>query len=212
MATTRRNTAERRASILKTALRVFSRDGFHNADVQVIADDAGVGKGTVYRHFGNKEKLFLATSRHCMELLNVFVRERMGDDNLVAGHVQASGSAHILMEAAVSCAEFYQEQPEAVEIMLHERAEFRDKVPTHLMFRSETRNTIDELVKHAAETGDFRNVDVREATNAWCDLIFGCVVSGCLEGTPTKLEQRMRHAMDIFLNGLSAGSVNSNRS
>ena len=50
----------RRQRILEAAMDIFSRDGFHRADVEEIAAQAGVGKGTVYRHFGNKEDLFLA--------------------------------------------------------------------------------------------------------------------------------------------------------
>ena len=36
--------------------------GFRGTDVQVIADRAGVGKGTVYRYFRNKEDLFWAAT------------------------------------------------------------------------------------------------------------------------------------------------------
>jgi len=199
----RRTIEERRAAILETAIRLFARDGFHKTDVQEIANEAEVGKGTVYRHFGSKERLFLATSRHCMEMLDAFVRNEMGDDDVVASTVEKCGVARILMDVAVACAEFYQQHPESVEIMLYERAEFRDQIPTHLLFRSERRDAIDQFIEAAVQTGEFRHVNVREATNAWCDLIFGCAVSGCLEGSPTTLDQRMRHAMDIFLNGLT---------
>jgi len=44
--------------ILDAALEVFSEKGFHSATVDEIAERAGLGKGTVYRHFANKETLF----------------------------------------------------------------------------------------------------------------------------------------------------------
>ncbi|MEN6440832.1 MAG: TetR/AcrR family transcriptional regulator [Syntrophobacter sp.] len=44
--------------ILDAALEVFSQKGFHSATTDEIAERAGVGKGTVYRHFATKEKLF----------------------------------------------------------------------------------------------------------------------------------------------------------
>jgi AcrR family transcriptional regulator len=53
--TARRSTRER---ILEAALDVFSEKGFHLATVDEIAERAGLGKGTVYRHFANKETLF----------------------------------------------------------------------------------------------------------------------------------------------------------
>ncbi len=54
-AAARRSTRER---ILEAALDVFSEKGFHVATVDEIAERAGLGKGTVYRHFANKEALF----------------------------------------------------------------------------------------------------------------------------------------------------------
>jgi AcrR family transcriptional regulator len=44
--------------ILDAALEVFSEKGFHVTTVDEIAEHAGVGKGTLYRHFANKETLF----------------------------------------------------------------------------------------------------------------------------------------------------------
>ncbi|MFO8048915.1 MAG: TetR/AcrR family transcriptional regulator [Desulfosudaceae bacterium] len=43
--------------ILAAANSEFAEKGFYRAVVSDIADRAGVGKGTVYRHFGNKEDL-----------------------------------------------------------------------------------------------------------------------------------------------------------
>jgi AcrR family transcriptional regulator len=44
--------------ILDAALEVFSEKGFHVATVDEIAERAGLGKGTLYRYFANKETLF----------------------------------------------------------------------------------------------------------------------------------------------------------
>lgn len=41
------------------ALREFHRGGFSGASIDAIADAAKVSKPTIYRHFGNKERLFL---------------------------------------------------------------------------------------------------------------------------------------------------------
>ncbi len=44
--------------ILEAALEVFSNKGFHSATTDEIAERAGVGKGTLYRYFETKDKLF----------------------------------------------------------------------------------------------------------------------------------------------------------
>jgi AcrR family transcriptional regulator len=60
----RRTQSERRAdtsrALVAAAERAFSRDGFHAASVEAIAEDAGFSKGAVYARFGGKDGLFLA--------------------------------------------------------------------------------------------------------------------------------------------------------
>ncbi|AQA14021.1 MULTISPECIES: TetR/AcrR family transcriptional regulator [Streptomyces] len=50
----------KRQAILEAAVAVFLREGYNRASVDVIADEARVSKQTVYNHFGDKERLFIA--------------------------------------------------------------------------------------------------------------------------------------------------------
>jgi len=47
-----------RDKILISALNVFSRNNYHAASMTMIAEEAGVSKGTLYWHFESKEELF----------------------------------------------------------------------------------------------------------------------------------------------------------
>jgi AcrR family transcriptional regulator len=49
----------KRSAILDGAKTVFLRGGFGLATMDDVASAAGVGKQTVYRHFGSKEALFV---------------------------------------------------------------------------------------------------------------------------------------------------------
>jgi AcrR family transcriptional regulator len=51
---------KRRKEILEAASRVFSSVGFFRADMNEIAKQANIAKGTVYLYFPSKKKLFLA--------------------------------------------------------------------------------------------------------------------------------------------------------
>ena len=44
--------------ILREAAREFARLGFDQANINVIAEQAGIGKGTIYLYFENKRELF----------------------------------------------------------------------------------------------------------------------------------------------------------
>jgi AcrR family transcriptional regulator len=50
---------KKRQEIMEAAIAIFSRMGYHRAKIKDIADEAGVGKGTVYEYFETKEDLFL---------------------------------------------------------------------------------------------------------------------------------------------------------
>lgn len=47
-------------SILQASLREFQNNGYYQASVDRVADSIGIGKGTIYRHFGTKIRLFLS--------------------------------------------------------------------------------------------------------------------------------------------------------
>src|SRR5262245_40945181 len=64
---------QRREEILGQAIPLFARVGYAELDLQVLADALGIGKGTLYRHFGSKEKLFLAAADRVMRDLNAYV-------------------------------------------------------------------------------------------------------------------------------------------
>ncbi len=52
--------AERRQQILAVAIRVFARSGYVSASTAEIAAQAGISEPTIYRHFENKQALYLA--------------------------------------------------------------------------------------------------------------------------------------------------------
>jgi len=46
-----------RRTILEAALRLFDEHGFRDTSMSALAKEAGVGAGTIYRHFEHKEDL-----------------------------------------------------------------------------------------------------------------------------------------------------------
>ncbi len=54
----RRKKKKTRELILNVALKMFAEKGYHGTTMDAIAKKAKLGKGTVYRYFKNKEKVF----------------------------------------------------------------------------------------------------------------------------------------------------------
>ena len=51
------NKLDKRSLIMETTLKLLSEHGFHGTPISLIAQHAGVGAGTIYRYFSNKEEL-----------------------------------------------------------------------------------------------------------------------------------------------------------
>ena len=56
--------AQSRRRILESAREVFFRVGFMPANLDEVAEKAGVAKGTLYRYFDNKAELYVAVLAH----------------------------------------------------------------------------------------------------------------------------------------------------
>jgi len=80
---------ERQQRMLEAALSEFCRTGFHKANVDEIARIASVGKGTLYRHYENKEGLFLSVFEMVIQRLQEFIHERADFKNFEKGTREA---------------------------------------------------------------------------------------------------------------------------
>jgi AcrR family transcriptional regulator len=76
-------TSSRRRQVLDAAVKVMGRTGFHQMSMQDLATEAHVSVGLLYKYFGGKEDLLLAT---IVRILDVFrdqlapVMDAAGDD------------------------------------------------------------------------------------------------------------------------------------
>jgi AcrR family transcriptional regulator len=65
--TTRQTADERREAVLTAAGREFARKGLHGASTDLIAKEAGISQPYLFRLFGTKKELYLATTARKME-------------------------------------------------------------------------------------------------------------------------------------------------
>lgn len=62
--TPQRRRARTRRALLDAGVTVFSREGYHGASLDEVADAAGYSKGAIYDHFGSKDDFFVAVLEH----------------------------------------------------------------------------------------------------------------------------------------------------
>lgn len=99
-----------RQRVLRTAQRLFAQDGL-GVPLDEIARRAGVGPGTVHRHFPTKEALYLAVAIDELERLVAEAKALAATDDPAALFTQLSrmvamGAENVAVKSALVAAEF----------------------------------------------------------------------------------------------------------
>jgi AcrR family transcriptional regulator len=80
---------DQRETILAAATRVFASEGFDGATSEKIAEEAGVGRPTVYQLFGSKNDVFLAALDRALSRMFDSIRGSLASTTEVRGRKQA---------------------------------------------------------------------------------------------------------------------------
>ncbi len=194
-------TSPKRTLILDQAIEVFAREGYRNADVQVIADQAAVGKGTVYRNFASKEELFNAATFEVLVRLDQYMDAAMRglDDPLEM--LFAMGMAHT---------RFFEENSSYLEIFVQNRAEFRGVIPAaHREFHEQLIDRTVQVVARGMSAGQIRRQDARSVVMSLATVLYGTIMFGCYVADEFSLTQLGEQALRSFLRGIRADQAPS---
>ncbi len=69
--------AQKRDRLIKAASKEFAVNGFHKANVNIIAMQAGISVGSIYNYFDSKEDLYAATFQYGYGLLSSCFEEAL---------------------------------------------------------------------------------------------------------------------------------------
>ena len=69
--------ADRRTAIINAARRIFVEKGFERTTTRSLAEAAGVSEALLFRHFPNKEALYVAIQMSCFREEGVKIAERL---------------------------------------------------------------------------------------------------------------------------------------
>jgi TetR/AcrR family fatty acid metabolism transcriptional regulator len=84
-----RRGGDKRDRILRAAVRVFARNGFHATRVSEVAKAAGVADGTIYLYFKSKEELLVSLFEDRVEKLLTYMREELPKEESAPGRLRA---------------------------------------------------------------------------------------------------------------------------
>lgn len=155
---------ERREQIKQAALKVFARRGYTGTKTSVIAEEAGISEGLIYRYFQSKKELYTTIVQELMEEAK---REL----------TQAPSLPGTPFEQIRNLTKNMMDENNMYAFMLMERARTANDVPekvTQMFSQVSTSVLIDPLIPvfvKGQESGEFSQGDPRKLLSWYFNII-----------------------------------------
>ena len=195
--------AESRKRILEAARDVFFRDGFMSANLDEMAEKAGVAKGTLYRYFESKADLYVAVLTNNYE---IFLEQ------MVEAGKQGETGAERVRSIARWYFDHWMNHPDYFQIFWAvDNESVIGELPKDVLekiseFWERNLNVIHDALVYGVERGEFVECDTWEvATMLWS------VADSLIESDNTRARRQIRrrpleplfmHAVDVILRGI----------
>jgi TetR/AcrR family transcriptional regulator len=187
---------ERRAAVLDTACRVFSRRSYRAATTAEIAREAGITEPILYRHFASKQALYLACIDDAWERIRVAWDEAVAAEPDPAAWTQAMSTAFF---------QFKEQRSAVATLWLNALTESGDDPEIRKYLRRHLRDVhdfvADILTRCQAAGAVPAERDAR--AEAWIFVAVGLLVAvaGRLGGLPEGELDRIRASRRAWLSG-----------
>ncbi len=194
---------QRREEILDVAARLFAEHGYADTDTQLVVDELGVGKGTLYRYFPSKRDLFLAAVDRVMRQLHETIRSAIQGIDEPLDRIAAGIRTYLT---------FFNERPGYVELLMQERAQFKDrKKPTYFVHREANLERWWDVYRGLIADGRVRNIPVTRITDVVGSLLYGTMFTNYFAGPHKSVDEQVRDILDVAFHGILSDSERKRR-
>ena len=153
---------QKRRQILRAAITVFARSGYHTSRVSDVAKEAGVAYGLVYHYFGSKEDLLEAIFRRTWSRMLEAVQEVERED--APAREQLAAVARIVLGA-------WPVDPDLVRVLVREVAR-SPQLGREVDEIAHAFQALERIVTRGQERGELR-ADVDPRLAAW--ILYGAL-------------------------------------
>lgn len=191
---------ERKAAIVKTAVRLFAEKGFRGTTTRELAQACGVSEPVLYQHFATKRELYSAIIGSICRV------EQKDKDTALETARQAEDDEAFFTRLAELLLDWYEHEPEVIRLLLYSALEGHEL--SDLFYEKQIVVYYQMLTDYLAkrmEKGVFRKMDPYLAARAFTGTVshqgMASTVFGLsdLQGTQKEI---VRGLVNIFLNGI----------
>lgn len=188
-------TQMRQKQILDVAAGVFSKKGFARTQVDEIANLAGLGKGTVYRYFKDKENLFLSIVDKGLENLKDLALESMAKEKEPLDKIKKVIEVYL---------KFFEKRSDLIRIFIHEQSEFQKRIQKrYYQHYYEHVNKVEEVFKEAQALGLIKKrINPRLAIAILTDMLNSFIYTWQLTGKKYSLSESFSLITEIYFTGI----------
>ncbi|WP_424972836.1 TetR/AcrR family transcriptional regulator [Dinoroseobacter sp. S76] len=189
---------EMQHAILDSAMKVYAKRGYHAATIADVAKEAGLGKGTLYLYFKNKEAIALAmVERHFKGMEDRFFQTE-SPETLDAFARSLSETMNIPDEQARFIRVFFEVfgPSFASDTFSAKVADFFDRLGSHYA----------DHIRHLQAIGQIRtDADAAKLGRVFASLIDGMILhKGLFSISSARHDALRREALEMFVRGLVA--------
>jgi TetR/AcrR family transcriptional regulator len=191
----RLTTDQRQREIVAAVLALARERGPDAITTQAIADRMGVTQGAVFRHFPDKQAIWLAVFTWVRESLAAVLATATNEADSPLASIERAFLAHVAFIAA---------NPGVPRVMFHEmqypgdspvRAEVRAMITSY-------RQRLTLLFRQAKAAGELpRDLDATLAPVSFIGAVQGLVIEASLAGDETGMVKRARKLLPLLLDG-----------
>jgi AcrR family transcriptional regulator len=159
---------KRQKQICDVATRLFVKNGFHGTSIRDIAHESGIGIGSIYDYFRNKEEILFLAHKNIVELNYVRIKESlMGLEDPIDRIIRAIETQFNLVDEQQDFYLFIYEEGHLLD------AEFKKEI---MKIEQNTISLFEGILKEGQAKGVFRSFNCRVAANMIVLLNHGWVL------------------------------------
>ncbi len=165
-----------RERILDAALNIFSNKGYYDTRMDEIVEEARTSKGSIYFHFPNKEKLFIALVDQFADLLERRVTEAIQQE------AEGIQRVRIALETVLETFGKYRRPAKILLVQAVGLGSVFEK--KRLEINNRFAGLIQTYLDEAVAVGDIPATDTEVTAHAWMGAIYSLVIQWVYTGEP----------------------------
>lgn len=187
--------AKKAQAIVDAAARLFAEHGYAECDMEQVAGELEIAKGTLYLYFPGKAELFCACVDQGMREMQAAIRQA------------ADGASEPFLKisrAIRGYLDFFDGHPHYVELLIQERANFKNrKRPSYFEHRDANRGPWRTMYEELVAGGRMRqDLPVERMLDTIGNLVYGTMFTNFFAGRSVSIAEQHQALLEIVFRGI----------